>query len=276
MLAGLASSEMTRAQYDRSFAAQLQAKAGDQWSFFQAKRLRGTQQQTTLDLIVSTAGRWPLDRTALSQTLRGTRAATTLESPSGAQALAALVDGVLPKTAAAPELDPTIRAVFAASEALRPDAEIAGLLAAVTDNVLDAALVAARQHALDIDHALKPVSQAIDAIEQLMNRAETESALRRDFIAARLNYNGRRYDAEARSNQVIANLYELQVRRNNLSAERHHRRSQKFFYGMLAAQMGVIVSTLAIAARQRNLLWSFAAAAGGAAVTFAAYVYWYV
>ena len=41
LLAGLASSEMTRAQYARSFAAQLQSKAGDQWSYFQAKRLRG-------------------------------------------------------------------------------------------------------------------------------------------------------------------------------------------------------------------------------------------
>jgi hypothetical protein len=33
MLAGLASSEMTRAQYDRALAAQQQSKAGDQWSF---------------------------------------------------------------------------------------------------------------------------------------------------------------------------------------------------------------------------------------------------
>ena len=45
MLAGLASSEMTRAQYDRALAAQQQSKAGDQWSFFQAKRLRGALQR---------------------------------------------------------------------------------------------------------------------------------------------------------------------------------------------------------------------------------------
>ena len=40
MLAGLASSEMTKAQYDRSLAAQLQSKAGDQWNYYQAKKLR--------------------------------------------------------------------------------------------------------------------------------------------------------------------------------------------------------------------------------------------
>src|SRR5512143_3830614 len=54
MLAGLASSEMTRAQYDRSLAAQQQSKAGDQWSFFQAKRLRGAIQRNTADLMQNT------------------------------------------------------------------------------------------------------------------------------------------------------------------------------------------------------------------------------
>jgi hypothetical protein len=45
---------------------------------------------------------------------------------------------------------------------------------------------------------------------------------------------------------------------------------------MLAAQLAVIVSTFAIAARQRNFLWSLAAAAGAAAVAFSVYVYLYV
>jgi hypothetical protein len=66
------------------------------------------------------------------------------------------------------------------------------------------------------------------------------------------------------------------VRKNNISAERHHKRSQRFFYGMLAAQTGVIIATFAIAARKRNLLWSLAAAAGAAATAFAIYVYLYV
>src|SRR4051794_10572474 len=65
MLAGLASSEMTRAQYDRSLGAQQQSKAGDQWSFFQAKRLRGAIQRNTADLLQSTTEIHPLDQTAL-------------------------------------------------------------------------------------------------------------------------------------------------------------------------------------------------------------------
>ena len=70
-----------------------------------------------------------------------------------------------------------------------------------------------------------------------------------------------------------SNLYELQARKANFSAERHHRRSEKFFFGMLAAQAAVIVSTFAIAAQKRSYLWFLAAAAGLAAVIFAIYVY---
>src|SRR6476619_6530053 len=61
MLAGLASSEMTKAQYDRSLAAQQQSKAGDQWSFFQAKRLRGAYQRNTADLLQTIVDVRPLD-----------------------------------------------------------------------------------------------------------------------------------------------------------------------------------------------------------------------
>src|SRR3954469_25760859 len=61
LLAGLASSEMTRAQYDRSLAAQLQSKAGDQWGYFQAKKLRGALQESTLDLLQANGGVHPLD-----------------------------------------------------------------------------------------------------------------------------------------------------------------------------------------------------------------------
>ena len=50
-------------------------------------------------------------------------------------------------------------------------------------------------------------------------------------------------------------------------------RSQQFFYGMLTAQAAVIISTFSLAAQKRSLLWSLAAAAGAAAVSFAVYVY---
>src|SRR5512136_462163 len=85
-LAGLASSEMTRAQYDRSLAAQQQSKAGDQWSFFQAKRLRGAMQRSTLDLLQNTTELHPLDSAALPK----------LAPAPDSLTIAALLKGALP------------------------------------------------------------------------------------------------------------------------------------------------------------------------------------
>jgi hypothetical protein len=276
MLAGLSSSEMTRAQYDRSLAAQLQSKAGDQWNFFQGKKLRSALQHNTLDVLAGTAEMHPPDRAALTAALAGTPAATVLDSVAGQQALTALAESKLPPAGSAPAVEPSVQAALAALDASRPEAEFADLLAKVPDKTLEDALRAARAQALALDTVIKPLSQAIELVEKQLVGPAANAALRHGFTAARLGFNALRYDTEARLNQGIASLYELQVRKSNLSAERHQRRSQSFFYGMLTAQMGVIISTLAMAARKRNLLWSLAASAGAVAISFAAYVYLYV
>ncbi|HSY20363.1 MAG TPA: DUF4337 family protein, partial [Candidatus Acidoferrales bacterium] len=79
MLAGLASSEMTKAQYDRSAAAELQSKAGDQWSYFQAKKLRSASARNSLDLLAATAtgGLQPLDPAVLDNSDAATITALT-------------------------------------------------------------------------------------------------------------------------------------------------------------------------------------------------------
>src|SRR5215471_11548413 len=51
LLAGLSSSEMTRAQYHRSLAAQHQSKVSDQWAFFQAKRIRGGSTEMEAEML---------------------------------------------------------------------------------------------------------------------------------------------------------------------------------------------------------------------------------
>jgi len=260
LLAGLASSEMTRAQYDRSFAAQFQSKAGDQWGYFQAKRLRGVMQRNTLDLLRSTTTVRPLDEAALK--------------PFGdlsPQIVAALLTGQLPPLPPA-TLDPKVQAALEAVESSKPEYVIVPLLRNLTAKDLNGALKNAQDRAQAFDLLLQPVNEALDRIDKSLATAPSGDATR-DFTAARLRCTASRYDAEARLNQSIANVLELQVRLNNLSAERHHRRSGWFFFGMLAAQAAVIIATFAIAARQRNLLWSLAAVAGLGAISFAIYVY---
>jgi hypothetical protein len=243
LLAGLASSEMTRAQYDRASGAQLQSKAGDQWSYFQAKKLRSAIQLNSLELLQATADVHPLENPALDK---------------------------IPSIAS-PALDTNLQTALEAVETDKPEVEIAADLKRVDDKVLAAALQAARDQARDFSIALLPANQAIAQLEKSLPAGDKSAA--RNLTAAKMRFASARYDVEATLNQNLGYLLELQVRKANISAERHHRRSQRFFFGMLAAQAGVIVSTFAMAARQRNLLWTLAAAAGITAVAFAIYVY---
>jgi hypothetical protein len=259
MLAGLASSEMTRAQYDRSLAAQLQSKAGDQWSYYQAKKLRSAVARNTLDLLAATAEVAPLAAPALPDADTATAAA--------------LVKNQLPQATPA-KFDDNVQAALDAVESSRPEAEIAVILGKVKPATLAVSLIAAQNAAMAFDSAAKPVNKAVDKFDDALMAGDKN--VFRSFSAARLRYTAARYDAESRLNMAVAGIYELQVRQNNYTAEQHHRRSGNFFFGMLAAQLAVIVSTFAIAARQRNFLWSVAATAGSAAVAFSVYVYLYV
>jgi hypothetical protein len=286
MLAALASSEMTRAQYDRSLAAQQQSKAGDQWSFFQAKRLRGAFQRNTAELLQAVSVVHPLEPASLRKWAEERPELTAVvDSLSGQEALGFLQRGEVPRTGAGPAVDPALRAALQGMEDMRTDAEMAALLAPVSNQALEGALRSARDQVQAFEAATKPINQAIEQMDGLVTRVAAEtmkpssasgSTVNRDFTAARLRYTAVRYEVEARLNQAIANLFELQVRKSNFSAERHHARSQRFFVGMLGAQLGVIVSTFAMAARKRNLLWSLAATAGALAIGFAIYVYLYV
>ena len=258
MLAGLATSEMTKAQYDRSYAAQLQSKAGDQWGYFQAKKLRSAVARNSLDLLLATTDINP-------------SGAAALQKHADAATFTVLTEGKLPDATPA-QFDADVQAAIDAVDASKPETEIATTLAKINDARLVQSLADAKNAADAFDNATKLVNKTVDKLDEtLMNGGDKDAA--KFFAAARLRYMSARYDAESRLNQSIANIYELQVHKGNLSAERHHRRSQRFFFGMLAAQMAVIVSTFAIAARQKSFLWSLGAAAGLAAVSFSVYVY---
>jgi hypothetical protein len=259
MLAGLASSEMTRAQYDRSSAAQLQSKAGDQWGFAAAKKTRGALAHNSLDLLAASVPIRPLTADALP----GADTAT----------VTAFTKNQLPAVAS-PKYDDGVKTALNALAEGRPESEISADLAHVSENDVAKALADATDAANGFDAATKSINTASDKFDTQLMRGAPEGF--RDFSAARLTYTAARLDTEAKLNQAVASLYELQVRQRNMTAEKHHARSAKFFYGMLAAQAGVIIATFALAARQRNFLWSIAAAAGALAVAFSVYVYLYV
>jgi len=129
------------------------------------------------------------------------------------------------------------------------------------------------------ERAMSQASDDVVAIEPPKSVAairELNSQLSGAVSIAGLNFNSNRYQRDAHYNQVLAELLEVEVRRQGFLSNRHRARSQEFFYGMLGAQAGVTIATFSLAVRRRNLLWGLAASAGLAAVTFAAYVYMFV
>ena len=103
--------------------------------------------------------------------------------------------------------------------------------------------------------------------------ASQADRLSNSFRAAALDFDARRYRAESFFNRKAAELYEVRVRRSAVESDRHRQRSVLFFYSMLVAQLGVTVSSLAVARQQRSLLWLIAAIAGVVSLAFTAYVY---
>jgi hypothetical protein len=94
--------------------------------------------------------------------------------------------------------------------------------------------------------------------------------------AGRFSYTARRQRRESDYHLKTAGLYEVQVRLNSYTSDRHRTRSKLFFFGMLAAQAGVTIASLSLAVHKRNILWALAGLAGLAAVTFSGYVYLYM
>ena len=125
LLAALAQSEMSKAQYDRSLGAQLQSKAGDQWAFFQAKRLRSAVQLGTLDVVTTTGADHPIDAAGLRAL-----AATLSDSDPVQRALDFLLAGRLPPMAPAATPAAPVQAALDAVAQGCPETELARLLRA--------------------------------------------------------------------------------------------------------------------------------------------------
>src|SRR5439155_18192970 len=92
-------SEMTRSMYYRSLAAQYQSKAGSQWAFFQAKRIRGTTLDATADLVRTLTDAPAFDPAQLRSSaarieegLRGSSSAAAEKAKAAREKLNALLD----------------------------------------------------------------------------------------------------------------------------------------------------------------------------------------
>ncbi len=403
ILAGLSSSEMTRGQYYRALAAQNQSKVSDQWNFFQAKRIRGTDMDGTATVLRSTTGAGQLTPESLKASAkrlsvylkRAEKEADTLAKAVGAAGssatdlspptdqfreatraarvasdkLAKKLDALARETPRSPltyltggnvparvernaeerekldkalaAIEPKVRksldyfdpalltslhernpaipeAVWEVNER-KSERDMTDTLPRLSEEQIHAAIDEGENTARQFEAACTPITNAFRDLDKLiadqtdaargLYRASQEVSLAaatlapgeskqnevrqaaaavaltgsmlksasdelgNDFKAAQLAYDSRRYQREARDNQAVAGLYELDVRKASLESDRHRVRSTNFFYAMLAAQGGVTIATFSIAMRRRSLLWALATLAGLAALALGAYVY---
>jgi len=121
----------------------------------------------------------------------------------------------------------------------------------------------------EIDHVAGLLRQWAETIPTYLQTLRDYQACRKDFTV-------RRENREAQDNQKTAWLYELRVHLNSETSDRHRQRSQHFFFGMLGAQAGTAIASLALAARHKSSLWGLASLAGLAALAFSIYVYLFV
>jgi hypothetical protein len=313
ILAGLSSSEMTQSMYFRSLAAQNQAKAGSQWAFFQAKRIRGTTMETGGDLIRAVADPPPLDPVRLRASLERVEAAArrgqsqaivdaanrlrqVLGRDNVRQSLKVLGGGDLPDAAAKTTDDEQVRTLISAIEDRRTEAETANDVGKLTIRRIEEELQRTEQNADAFDKACKPVIGDLRSLEKSAadlsgetknwrasapggNRgaADEAAAAAHEILAVvratKQDFTARRYAKEAAYNQESADVYELLARRTGVESDRHRNRSRNFFYAMLCAQAGVTVSAFALARSRSSWFWGFAGIAGLIAVAFGAYVY---
>jgi hypothetical protein len=295
ILAGLSSSEMTQSMYFRSLAAQNQSKAGSQWGFFQAKRIRGTTMENGGDLVRTLADPPVLSRESL-RSAAGDRSGKAqgrildiLNGKSIDSSLRYLTTQDLPPVSDQRTGDDQIRELVKAIEGRQTETQTAKRVLEVPIERIEQAIEVAEANAAAFDEACKPVTADLRTLERafadqgaelrqqkpgpddaaVKSVKETLAGLR----AARQDFTARRYAKEATYNQESAELIEVLARRNGAESDRHRHRSKNFFYAMLCAQAGVTIASLALAQSRKSWFWAAAGAAGFIAVSFGAYVY---
>ena len=194
VFAGLSSGEMTKSMYFRSLAAQMQSKVGDQWSFFQAKRIRGTIYETAIDLIEGQSHPEPFDLAQIESVSaqvvqlfeRGgdpndavkvrqvrEKIAKFLADTNQRQGLVFLAAGGVPssevKSPANAETTKGIDAVFQAMTERKSNAEIAPLILKLDDDMLDDATRVAEQNADRFEKACEPTGDAAKRLRGLLS-----------------------------------------------------------------------------------------------------------
>lgn len=281
--AGMSTSELQQAMFWRSAAAQDQAKATNQWTLAGFKRDRSLIMQATAATLRAHGG-WYTPEIA-TVPLSGPGLHGSGESDDGRRQAAEWLAGKGPPPAKLPEVaDANLLELLKAIREREPEADILKKSRMVPmagiSKTIDDAEKAVEHIDKEWDPTVKAATRIAGAAVKLAaglnpdaKDRPTVTAHANSTQAALYEMEQRRYRAEATLNQGVGFLYEARVKISTAESDRHRERSKNFFYAMLAAQVGAVVSSLAMARKQKSALWLLAALAGLVAVVIGAYVY---
>jgi hypothetical protein len=252
--AGMSTTELQRSMFWRSYAAQDQAKATSQWT------LAGFKRDRALICQVGAA--------QLRATLPAGKAAAPAAGPN-AEASAWLAGGGPPRVALPPPETPALVELLELIRTRSPDAAVIAHARKIPADAVNAEIDRAEKFVEQVDHDWAPTLDAADKVVTATAGGPTATAAQ----AAGFELDRRRYRSESSLNQGVGYLYEARVKVSSVQSEKHQRKSENFFYAMLAAQVGATISALNLARRHKSLLWMVAGLTGTVAVVIAGYVY---
>jgi hypothetical protein len=261
ILAGMSTGELNRAMLWRSNAAQDQAKANGQWSLAGFKRDRALICDTTAATLKA------------ADNYRRPEAIPPTDDPEGVKRVARWMNG-----GEVPDgVDVKVKEVLKAVREQQPESVVLAKAREVNPDKLQEEITAALKQEAELDTLYKRESDAVKAAFDLASELDEGSKRPKGNVtgttAARYEVDARRYRAEATANQWVGFLLEVRVKYSTEESERHQHRSENFFFAMLAAQVGGVGSSLALARKRKSVLWLVAALFGLAAVGIGAFVY---
>jgi hypothetical protein len=201
ILAGLSSSEMTQSMYFRSLAAQDQSKAGSQWAFFQAKRIRGTTMESNGDLIRTLTEPPQVDSVRLRAGVERVEAALRraggpqevadaanrlrqiVNRDSVKRSLGFITGSELPAIVESRTHDEQIRTLLKAIEDRQTEKQTEADVAQLPSGKIDEALQQAEANAAAFDDVCKPIADEMRPLERAVADLVAESRKWRTAVA---------------------------------------------------------------------------------------------
>jgi hypothetical protein len=278
VFAGMSTGALQQAMYWKSQAGQDQSKATSQWSFAGFKVNRALVMQTAAAQLRFSAGGKKADF-AIDQAKK--------EDQHYVKALAWLNGKGLP-SAYRRGADSKARADKAGLPDLTVQ-DLPELLDMIRNRAPEDHILQKARHVskVDLNNAIDDAEAAnqkitdgdwgpiVDAARKLVDgvvyKKEADPAKVAAAQAAMFELERSRYRAEATLNQEIASLYEARVQTSTAESDKHRQKSQNLFIAMLVAQIGAVVSSLALGRKLRGGLWVLAAIVGLAALGVGGY-----